>query len=89
MKRNILIIGIAVILAIVGVAIIADYYSLENQILRDMDEYYENGQDPEIAKQIISKIGLIGVNSEERLQSFLEKNPKVNDFLKEWAIAHG
>jgi len=89
MKRNHLIMIIVVALIITGLVIMTEYYSLENQILRDVDEYYEKGQDSEIGNQIMNKIGLMAIDSEERLQSFLEKNPKVNEFLKDWAIAQG
>jgi hypothetical protein len=60
MKKNSLIImAIVMILTIAGVAIIADYYTLENQILRDLDKYYENGHDEEIGNEIINKIALM------------------------------
>ena len=87
-KSSWIIIVIATILAILAVAFIADYYLLENQILRDIDEYNEKGHDPEIGSQIINKIGLMGADGKERLNSFIKKNPKVNDFLGEWAKTH-
>jgi len=88
MKKKSLLILITIILAFIGLGILADYNTLENQILRDIDKYYENGKDPEIGEEIIGKIARMGANSQERLSSYLEKNPKVNEFLIEWAKTH-
>jgi len=86
-RKNLITIAIIGIL-IVGGIIVFDYFSLENQTLRDIDKFYETGKDPVLGEQIMKKINTISANSDrknptDRLVRFLQ-NPKVIQFILDW-----
>ena len=93
-RKNWIIIGVIGILAIGGI-VVFDYFSLENQVLRDIDEFYETGEDYELGVQIMNKINTMagnegkryGIVTGERLDRFVQ-NPKVQQFLVDWTIKH-
>ena len=87
-RKNLIIIAIVGVLVISGI-IVLDYFSLENQILRDIDAYYEaGGNDVESATKIMNKLNTLAKNDIKRFTIFVQ-NPKVKQFIAEWAIKYG
>ena len=86
-RKNLIILAVALVLIVSGI-IVFNYFTLENQILRDIDDYYATGGDAESATLIMNKINTLAKNDVGRFARFVE-NPKVKQFIAEWALKYG